>query len=180
MKRKRLDRDIWTDIIKKRYIQKDSKLGDFDGVVGLLYIDKVIEPTMFRYDHLTFEVCASGMKWLEFIPRDEKYMITAFININGKIDAWYIDMIGGYGICDDGVAYYDDLYLDIGVHPSGHIMVDDMDELEEALRDGVITKEQFDMAIETKDKLLSGILTNPKKLSNECLKMVELMEADAG
>lgn len=180
MKRKRLDRDIWRDITKKRYIQKIGKLGDFDGVVGLLYVDEVIEPTMFRYDHLTFEVCANGMKWLEFIPYDENYMITSFINANGNINAWYIDMIGGYGICDDGVAYYDDLYLDIGVHPSGHIMVDDMDELEEALRDGVITNEQFDMAIATKDKLLSGKLRNPKKMSDDCLKMVEMMEADVG
>lgn len=176
MKRKRLDRDIWSDITKKRYIQKTGKLGDFDGVVGLLYVDEVIEPTMFRYDHLTFEVCCNGMKWLEFIPYDKNYMITAFINDNGNINAWYIDMIGSYGFCDDGVAYFDDLYLDIGVHPSGHIMVDDMDELEEALRDGVVTKELFDLAIATKDELIGGILKDIAKLESDCIRLVELME----
>jgi predicted RNA-binding protein associated with RNAse of E/G family len=176
LKRKRLDRDIWCDITKKRYVQKDGILGEFNGIASILYIDETSKTTMFRYDHLTFKACNSGMIWLELIPRDEYYMVTAFIDTDGTINAWYIDMIGGWGMCADGVAYFDDLYLDIGVHPSGYIMVDDMDELEDALRDGVITKELFDIAISEKDKLINGILKDIGKLESDCLRLVELME----
>ena len=37
------------------------------------------------------------------------------------------------GIDADGIPYFDDLYLDLVVYPGGTIIVDDMDELEEAL-----------------------------------------------
>lgn len=43
----------------------------------------------------------------------------------------------------DGAPYFDDLYLDLVVYPDGTVIVDDMDELEEALLEKGITQEQF-------------------------------------
>ena len=62
---------------------------------------------------------------------------------NGKVLLWYIDMTAKQGIDVDGVPYFDDLYLDLVVYPDGTIIVDDMDELEEALSKKDITQEQF-------------------------------------
>ena len=51
----------------------------------------------------------------------------------------YIDMIAGQGKDVDGIAYIDDLYLDLVAYPDGTVLEDDMDELEEALRNGDIS-----------------------------------------
>lgn len=176
MKRKRLDRDIWTTITEKRYIQRIGQIGDFNGVVGLLYLDKVPEPSIWSYSAELFEACATGMKWLQLIPDNEDYMITAMINSDDKINVWYIDMIYGYGLSDDGVIYYDDLYLDIGIRPDGDYVIDDMDELAEALDEGDITRQQYDTAINTKDKLMTGILTDLDKLYSDCMQILSAME----
>lgn len=176
MKRKRFDWDICPWITKKRYVQSSGNLHDFKGVAGLIYIDEVTEPHQWDCGRGSFMICQKGMKWLLFIPHGEKYMITSYIDTDGRISAWYVDMIDGYGYCNDGVAYYDDLYLDIGLMPNGGYIVQDMDELVEALGDGVITKEQYDMAIATKDKLISGILHDTEKLNHDCMKIATQME----
>lgn len=67
-------------------------------------------------------------------------------------------MIAAQGIDTDGIPYFDDLYLDLIVFPNGEIKVDDMDELEEALRQGDITQEQFDLAVRTADGLKNSLL----------------------
>ena len=69
-------------------------------------------------------------------------------------------MIAGQGKDTDGVAYIDDLYLDLVVYPDGTVLEDDMDELEEALRNGDISQELFDLAIETCGRLKNGLLSD--------------------
>ena len=84
----------------------------------------------------------------------------AIMDENGDIILWYIDMIASQGIDVDGVPYFDDLYLVLAVYPDGTIIVDDMDELEEALSKKDITQEQFNLAIETSHRLKRGMLSN--------------------
>jgi len=73
---------------------------------------------------------------------------------------WYIDMIAAQGVGEDGIPWFDDLYLDLVVFPDGRIHVDDMDELEAALAEGDITKEQFELALRTAEELKTGLLSD--------------------
>lgn len=82
------------------------------------------------------------------------------MNENNEILLWYIDMIAEQGIDADSIPYFDDLYLDLVVYPTGMIKVDDMDELEEALAREEITEEQFNLAINTSNKLIDGLLSD--------------------
>lgn len=41
MKRKRLDRDIWTSIVEKEYFQENINEPDFSGILSVLYLKKV-------------------------------------------------------------------------------------------------------------------------------------------
>ena len=85
-------------------------------------------------------------------------------------------MIAEQGIDSDGVPYFLDLYLDLVVYPDGIIVVDDMDELKDALLKGDITQEQFDLAINTKDKLMTGILSNIDSFieyTQKCFKIIQ-------
>lgn len=97
------------------------------------------------------------------------------LNENDEILLWYIDMIANQGLDQEGVPYFDDLYLDLVVYPDGTIIEDDMDELEEALLVKDITEKQYNLAIHTSKKLKEGILSNIETFiayTYECLKMV--------
>lgn len=174
MKRKRLDRDIWTDILDKRYIQKDVNDNSYKGIVSILYIDKVKIPVAWEYPDTDITVCDDGMKWLQFIPSGKNFVITAMVNADNKINLWYIDMIAGYGMDDDGVAYFDDLYLDLVVRPNGDIKVDDMDELIEALEEKDIDKKLYNLALETKDYLISNVLCDINEFNKKCLQYINI------
>ena len=82
------------------------------------------------------------------------------MNEKNDILVWYIDMIAKQGTDADGIPYFDDLYLDLVVYPNGEIKTDDMDELEEALRQKDITQEQFDLALHTAAALRDGLLSD--------------------
>ena len=75
----------------------------------------------------------------------------------------YVDMIDEQGIDDDGVPFFYDCYLDLVVYPDGYVKVDDMDELEDALNKGDISKEQYDRALQTADKLRQTVFKDYDK-----------------
>ena len=77
-------------------------------------------------------VCDKGIKWMSILPQNDFYCITAMMNEKEEILVWYVDMIESQGTDSDDIPYFIDLYLDLVVYPDGTIMVDDMDELEEA------------------------------------------------
>lgn len=178
MKRKRLDRDIWTSITSKRYIQRQVKNNDFEGLLSVLYIDDVSNASRWEYPDKVIPVCDKGMKWLQILPSNENYLITAIIDGENNINIWYIDMIAGQGLADDNVAFFDDLYLDLIVRPNGDIKIDDMDELEEALKQKDITEELFDLALKTKEKLQNGILTDIPELYDFCIRSMLEIESN--
>lgn len=160
MKRSRLSYDEWKCIISKDMRGKwvDSEL--LEGYVGLIDIKEVSKAQIWKFNGEDIVVCDRGRKWISILPRNDWYCITAMMDEEGEILLWYIDMIAEQGIDADGVPYFDDLYLDLVVYPDGTIVVDDMDELEEALSKKDITQEQFDLAIETSQRLQRGILSD--------------------
>ena len=110
------------------------------------------------------------------MPQNDWYCITAMMDENGDIILWYIDMIASQGIDVDGVPYFDDLYLDLVVYPDGTIIVDDMDELEEALSKKDITQAQFNLAIETSHRLQQGLLSDISSFTEytgRCYEMIK-------
>lgn len=176
MKRKRLDRDLWTSIQSKRYIQKNVSRSDFQGIVSLLYLQTVEPASIWDTTYGKMAVSVSGMKWLQFLPKDGHYLLTAMISAENTITGFYIDAIAGYGIDDDGVAFVDDLYLDFVLYTNGNILIDDRDELIEAYQTNKITQAQYDLAEQTQEALLKGILKDVSALNRFCLEYLSYME----
>ncbi len=176
VKRSRLSYDEWKCILAKELhgCKVDSKL--VTGYIGLLEIQEVNEAQVWEFKGTDIVVCDKGIKWLSILPQNDWYCITAMMNEKEDIILWYIDMIAAQGIDIDGVPYFDDLYLDLVVYPDGTLIVDDMDELEDALQKNDITQEQFNLAIETSEKLQKGILgdiTNLVKYTKKCFEVVK-------
>lgn len=176
MKRKRLDRDIWTSISSKQYIQRNVDECEYCGIISLLYMQAVTQPSIWQSPYGEVKVCDTGMKWLQFLPNNEHYLLTAMISESNKINAFYIDIIANSGICDDGVAFYDDLYLDIVVYSNGNILIDDRDELTAALRNNIITQPQYHLALQTQNKLINGLLKDVKSLEEFCLRYLKILD----
>jgi predicted RNA-binding protein associated with RNAse of E/G family len=176
VKRSRLSYDEWNCILAKvlHGCKVDSEL--VTGYIGLVEIREVNEAQVWKFNGEDIVVCDKGIRWLSILPQNDWYCITAMMNEKEEILLWYIDMIAAQGVDIDGVPYFDDLYLDLVVYPDGTIIVDDMDELEDALEKNDITQEQFKLAIETSDKLHKGILsdiTNFIKYTKKCFKVVK-------
>lgn len=160
MKRCRLSYDEWTCIKSKKLKGKQINTDFFKGYIGVLEIEEVSEKQIWKFNGEDITVCDNGLKWVSVLPENDFYCITAMMNAEDNILLWYIDMIATQGIAADGVPYFDDLYLDLVVYPDGTIIVDDMDELEDALSKKDITQEQFELALDTVDKLKNGLLSD--------------------
>lgn len=157
MKRKRLSHDSWKCILSKELHIKQVNTEFFYGYIALMEVNDITCTQTWRFRGEDIVVCDKGMKWLSIMPQDDYYCITAMLDENGKVILWYIDMIAAQGVDADGVPYFDDLYLDLVIYADGTVVVDDMDELEDALASGDITNEQFELAIGTCERLKAGM-----------------------
>ena len=79
-----------------------------------------------------------------------------------EILEYYFDIIAENKI-KDGIPYYNDLYLDVvyfqpaATKEGTYIQLVDCNELEEALKENIIDKEQFDMAYIEAEKLMKEL-----------------------
>ena len=176
MKKSRLSYDEWKCIISKDIFGKIVNSELFNGYIGLIDIKEVSKIQTWKFNGKDVVVCDKGRKWLSILPQNGWYCITAMMDENEKILLWYIDMIATQGIDVDGVPYFDDLYLDLVVYPDGTIIVDDMDELEEALSKKDITQEQFNLAIETSHRLQQGLLSDISSFTEYTRRCYEMIK----
>lgn len=158
MKHRSLCYREWPCILAKKQTVRKIDSSSFRGYLGLVEIVDVTEPQMWDLCEEEINVCDKGWKWLGILPEGESYCITAMFDKEDNILLWYIDMIADQSVDESGMPWFHDLYLDLVVHRNGTVRTDDFDELEAALANGDITKEQFDLALRTAEKLKSGLL----------------------
>ena len=114
------------------------------------------------------ELCLinDGSYILELIPKKENYCIRAFFDKNKTLLEYYIDVIHSSGLDEESnLPYYNDLYTDLVV-TKNNIEVWDEDELVEALKDGLISESEFELAQKTTKKLIKEIRHNTNKYLN--------------
>ena len=164
MKRSHLSYDEWSCITDSMLLGKQVNNELLYGYIGLLSIKEVTKPQIWQFNDENIVVCDKGLKWLSILPKEEFYCITAMMDENDEILLWYIDMIAEQGLDDNGIPYFDDLYLDLVVYPDGYIVEDDREELEEALNQGEISRKQYELANRTEQDLLKGLLSDVREL----------------
>lgn len=176
MKRSRLSYDEWKCILSKEVRGCRVTSEWVAGYVGMIEVHEVSEPQIWKFRGEDIVVCDKGIKWLSILPEDDWYCITAMMNEEEEILLWYIDMIAAQGIDADGIPYFDDLYLDLVVYPDGTVIVDDMDELEEALKQKDITQKQYELALNTGERLQKELLSDIatfKEFTKKCYEIIK-------
>lgn len=101
----------------------------------------------------------NGYYIVEFTPLNRFYNARVYLGRDLNVIGYYFDMSRGNGV-EENIPYYDDLYLDIIYCPNegNQIIIDDEDELLDALNAKDITKEEFDLAKDVCSTLIDEIL----------------------
>lgn len=151
------DRADWQRILARRFIVKRVDSPDYRGYVTLLRIDEVSEPLYVTFDAKRVCIVDRGYTWMQHFPDGARYVLLSAFDEQGELVQWYIDVIGRMGLDEQGVPWWEDLYLDIVVSPEGKTLLLDVDELDEALRRGVVTQSEYDSAWREASTLLSAL-----------------------
>lgn len=185
MKRKRLDRDLKWGFQYFPYYQERLDSEIYHGLVSLIML------TDGEYYYWDFPkagktaVCGKGMVWLQLFPDSCKRLITAMYLPQNKVvkgelfpysvSAIYVDVAEGPEYDPDGVAAYIDKYLDVRLTPQGDILIDDRDELDEALKNGELTEEQYNDALAECERIIAQMGTDIEKTEKWCSDILNIM-----
>jgi hypothetical protein len=95
----------------------------------------------------------------------------------GDLKQYYFDIVKSVGVNDDGIPFFDDLYIDIDVVvlPDGELYILDEDELDEAYRNHAITIEEYEFAKSTTSKLVANMREGSNHMINAADKYYRLM-----
>ena len=132
----------WQRLKASRLAVLDLDERHFRGMAALLYIDAVTEPLSVSYGGQSLCILDQGYSWLRHFPADSQYIVTTTYSPDGQVLQWYIDLCQSHGVTEEGIPWWDDLYLDIAILPSGQLFVLDADELDEALDQGAISTKE--------------------------------------
>ena len=174
IKRKYADGRNVKDILDSTFknIKIDQK--EFKGNISLLKIHKVRK--IWKVEKEQRCILADGYNWLQIYHEGKNHCITAMYNEKNELVQWYIDISKRLGVEND-IPFEDDLYLDVVLVPDGQIILLDEDELQEALENKIITKQEYNLAYNEANKIIKEGKENMKKLKHftdkYLLKMLE-------
>jgi uncharacterized protein len=143
---KRADRLGWPRLRAQRFICQRISNAHVNGYATLLHMVDVAEPLWVTHHEQRICIADAGYTWLQIFPEGAFYTHTTMFDADGKPVQEYIDLVAEQGVGNDGIPWYDDLYLDIAWIPEETPLLLDQEELEAAHAIGAITEEQYDLA----------------------------------
>lgn len=175
MKRTYADRPNWTRVVEKRFKLAYIKDKDYTGYMAVIYLDKVYEPLFVGEGEKKLCLANDGFIWTQYFPENQNYALTAQFDKNHEIIQLYFDICDGNKMSSSGIPYYDDLYLDVVLLPSGEVLLFDEDELKQALKDNIISKKQYDLACNEAERLIYYIQNNKNWLLSSSINYLNYM-----
>lgn len=135
-----------------------SRVVHYEGaVLVLLEAHEVVEPLWVTCAGERVKILDDGFSWL-FVLRDgARHVVTAHCDAAGEPVHWYVDVVEGWWMGDDGFPVYADLFLDVVVTPGGSVELLDAAELEAALAADVVTSAQYELALSEADRIVRAL-----------------------
>ena len=177
--------DKWVDVRKKQTrevtdmtvtIVKDESLNSY---ITLKEVNDLTKPHKIPVNGRWITKLDKNYTILEYTPLDKLYNVRVHINDKEQILEYYFDIILQNEIRKiegKDIPFYNDLYLDViyyqkvATQTDNFILLDDRDELKDALNDGKIDQEEYDLAYEDANSLMKELLTNNNIFVNRGLK----------
>lgn len=173
--RKYADKSGWKKILEKRFKTMYVDDVDFKGYLSLVCVDKTAIPLIKKTCDETICILDDGYMWLEQYFIDKNFSISTIYDEDKNLVQWYIDIVKTIGITEDGIPYFDDLFLDIIATPTSDIEILDRDELDEALNENIITSEEYENVLEIAGYVIDNVLKDREKLVNSSNKYLDVI-----
>lgn len=151
------ERPGWERVLARRFIARRIDTQEYRGYVTLLRIDEVSEPLSVCFEDQEVCIVDCGYTWVQHFPDNAHYALLAAFDEHGELVQWYIDIVGRVGVDERGIPWYEDLYLDIVIAPQGGMLLLDVAELDEALRQGKVTHNEYNVAWREASILLDAL-----------------------
>lgn len=157
MRTKSAERLDWQRVLARRFVAQRIDSASYHGYATLLRLEDVREPLYVNFGQERICIADRGYDWVQQFPDGAPYVVLAAFDERGELVQWYIDIVESTGVDERGIPWYKDLYLDIVISPLGETQLLDVDELDEALRLGEITRGQYDFAWRQASALLDAL-----------------------
>lgn len=180
MKRTYADRPNWTRVLNKRFKMEYIESKEYTGFVSIICIDNIKEPLLIEVAGDKLCLADNGYFWTQHFPKGANHALTTMFDNKHEVIQWYFDICKGNKLSDQGMPYYDDLFLDVVVLPSGEILLLDEDELTDALKNSEISKEEYDLAYYEAEKLINDIKNDKCSLLKQTRGYLENMLSKIG
>lgn len=124
-----------------------------NGVISLIQFNSITDELKVNYLNKELTLLAKDYYWFQIAFQNENFWITAVLSPDLTLLQIYIDITKKNIVKSNGESFFYDLFLDIVVMDTC-IFVLDEEEIEEAKLKKIITDEEYDMAVKTKNRLL--------------------------
>lgn len=171
----------WVDVRKKQVKEVEDmdvtiqRVDDLNAYVTLKEVKKLTEPHYIYVNGEKIKKLDEHYTILEYTPLNKFYNVRVHINNKLEILEYYFDIIKENEI-RDGIPFYNDLYLDVVYYQPAStkdgtfILLDDQNELKDALEKGTIDKEEYDFAYQVTDELMNELKQKENIFVNRGLK----------
>jgi len=88
---------------------------------------------------------------------NQGFKVSKYFRSDGSLLYWYCDIVEYSYEKSEGILTVTDLLADVILHPDGRLQILDLDELADALEQGIITKDQLQKALHQLNDLLTII-----------------------
>ena len=153
IKKKHLDRHEWYTDSDRDFTCRYHRDDEFRGGIGLITFTGLKQPDMVDTSEGPLCIAGNGYQWLEIVPEDGHFALTAMFHDDALFQQ-YIDITLRNEVAEDGNALFYDLLLDVVVLENGTPRVVDTEELEAALTDGSITRDEYELARQAADQVV--------------------------
>jgi len=161
-------RSDWYRILERRYTVSPCSFQGMEGVVSLLEIQKVTNPLTVHNESGDVMIADKGYSWLQLAFKDRFFWATVMYDAKGEFMQGYFDITGGNSFENMENPTFQDMYLDLVLLNDGRIQVLDQDELDEALEQRKITREQYHHTMAEGEKLHRFLQENKEEFLQFC------------
>lgn len=163
IKKKTLSRAEWYSDSQRTYRYIYHKDDYFEGGIGLISFVGLEKPDTVPSKGGELCIADNGYHWLELAPINSNVVLTAMFDKENHIFQCYFDITKENIVASDGDATFLDAFLDVVVTGYNEPVVLDLDELDLALSNEVITQKEHDKYMDESHKLISALNKNRDK-----------------
>ncbi len=149
IKRREMKRSDWKRITERKYITQNIEIFGNKGVSGLILMEEISSPL----EKNGVKIVEKGYKWLQIALENQNFWVTAMFDEKDNFIQIYFDITLKNYFDEPDNPQFDDLFVDIVLTTDLKVEILDYDELDQALKENIITPHQYNLAKSTTQKL---------------------------